>query len=60
MARELRCRDVGFDCEGVIQGENDDEVMRQASEHGRQTHNLKDSDMTPDLMQKIKGAIRGI
>ncbi|TMJ95040.1 MAG: DUF1059 domain-containing protein, partial [Actinobacteria bacterium] len=27
MTRELHCADVGFDCEGVIKGESDDDVM---------------------------------
>lgn len=42
--RELRCRDVGFDCQGVIRGDSDEEVMRQAAAHAEQAHGLKTID----------------
>lgn len=35
---ELRCRDAGFDCAGVIKAESKAEVLRQAAEHARTVH----------------------
>jgi predicted small metal-binding protein len=36
--KELRCRDVGNDCDEVIRGESEEEVMRRATEHARREH----------------------
>jgi predicted small metal-binding protein len=44
VARELRCGDVGFDCEGVIRGESDEDVMAQAAAHARDVHGLNEID----------------
>ncbi|SOC52191.1 DUF1059 domain-containing protein [Ornithinimicrobium cerasi] len=38
--KELRCRDVGFDCEGVVTGQTEDDVLRQAAAHAREAHGL--------------------
>jgi predicted small metal-binding protein len=53
--RELNCRDAGFDCEGTIQGQDDDEVMQEAAAHVSTTH--PDFDLTPDAEQKLKTVI---
>ncbi len=54
--KELRCRDVGFDCEGVIRGESEEEVMRQAAEHARQEHGLREVD--EETARQIQSKIR--
>jgi predicted small metal-binding protein len=45
MTKELRCADVGFDCQAVMSGETEDEVMAQAADHARSVHNMSDSDL---------------
>ena len=40
MAKELRRREAGFDCDAVIRGDTVDEVMDQAGPHGREVHGL--------------------
>ncbi len=35
----LRCRDSGFDCEGKIRADSEEEVMRQTAEHAQREHN---------------------
>lgn len=54
--KELRCRDVGFDCDGVIRGQSDDEVMRQAADHARQAHGMNQIDDA--TARQIKSKIR--
>jgi predicted small metal-binding protein len=56
MAKVLRCRDVGLDCEGEIRAETEEEIMRQAAEHAQTKHNMKD--MPPEVVQKVRAAIR--
>ncbi|MFB6135368.1 MAG: DUF1059 domain-containing protein [Halobacteriaceae archaeon] len=41
MARELACRDAGYDCDFVIRDENEDELIRFVQEHARETHDTE-------------------
>jgi predicted small metal-binding protein len=56
MAKVLRCRDVGLDCEGELRGATEEDILRQAAEHAQSAHNIRD--MSPDLVQKVRAAIR--
>lgn len=51
----VRCRDVGFDCEGVVRAENEEEVLRQVAEHASTVHNV---DVTPELAAQVKSLIQ--
>ena len=54
--KQLNCREAGFDCEGVIQGETEQDVMSQAAEHVRETHGMTeiDEEMGAQLRQLIR------
>ena len=54
--KELRCRDVGFDCEGVIRGETQEDVMNQAAEHVREAHGIEQIDS--ETAETIRSVIR--
>ena len=55
----ISCRDVGRDCDCIIQGETEEEVMKNAAEHAVKGHGYKEEDiMKPDLVEKIKTHIR--
>jgi predicted small metal-binding protein len=56
--KELRCREVGFDCQAVVRAETDEAVMRQAAEHARSQHGLKQLDDA--TTQKIRSKIRTV
>jgi predicted small metal-binding protein len=56
--KSLTCREAGFDCDAVIKGDTEDEIMQKAGEHARTEHNMKPEDMTPELQQKLSGLIR--
>jgi predicted small metal-binding protein len=56
--KELRCREVGFDCQGVVRAETEEGVMRQAAEHARTEHGLKQLDEA--TTQKIRSKIRTV
>ena len=51
----VRCREVGFDCEGVVRAESEEEVLRQVAEHARIVHNVE---VTPDLAKEVKALIK--
>lgn len=54
--KELRCREVGFDCEGVVRAESEDEVLRQAAEHARSAHGVERFDDAQ--VRQIRSRIR--
>jgi len=53
--KQLRCRDAGFDCEQVIQGEDDQEVMSKVAEHARDVHGMTEID--EETGQKLRSLI---
>ena len=56
MAKVLHCKDVGFDCEGVVRAETEEEVLQMAAEHAQSVHGL--NDLTDDVVEKVRAAIR--
>ncbi len=53
--KRLECRDVGFDCDKVIEAESDDEVLRQAGAHVVEQHKMA---VTPEMVEQVRGQIR--
>lgn len=56
MAKVLRCSDVGFDCDGVIRAETEEEVLKMAAEHAQSAHNL--NELSDEVVEKVRAAIR--
>lgn len=56
MAKYLRCRDGGVDCDFVVRGETEEELFRNALEHGRTFHGM--TEITEDLREKMRTLIR--
>ena len=54
--KELRCRDAGFDCEGVVRGDDEQDVMSQATEHLREVHGITEVD--EETGRKIRSLIQ--
>jgi predicted small metal-binding protein len=52
MAKELICRDVGFDCQAIVRADSEEEVMAQAAVHAREVHGLQQID--PETEQKMR------
>lgn len=57
MSKVIECAkvDPSSGCKQVIRGKDEAEVLKNAMEHAKQ-HGIRD--VTPDLMAKVKGAIR--
>ena len=56
MAKVLRCKDVGFECEGVIHADTEEEVLQQAAAHAQTVHNV--TELTEEIVEKVRAAIR--
>ena len=58
MAKQLRCRDVGMNCDFEARGNTEEEVLQQASAHARTAHQI--TEMPPELADKVRAAIRTV
>jgi predicted small metal-binding protein len=55
MTKIIRCKDVGFDCDGVIRADTEEDALRQAAEHAKEAHGLEE--MTDDIVAQVKAAM---
>ena len=56
MTKVVRCRDVGFDCDGVVRAESEEELLAKVAEHAKNEHNI--NDVTPEIVAKVKSVIQ--
>jgi predicted small metal-binding protein len=56
MAKVLYCKDVGFDCDGVIRAETEAEVLKQVAEHAEKVHDLRE--ISEEVLAKVRASIR--
>lgn len=56
MGKMVNCRDVGFDCEGVVRGPDEASVLRDAAAHAQSVHGV--AEITPEIVEKVRSVIR--
>ena len=56
MGKVLACKDVGVDCDFIIHGKDEADVLRQAAEHAQGCH--RNVQMTPAIQEKVRAAIK--
>ena len=56
--KTVSCREAGFDCDHVVKGETEEEVMKNGAEHAMKVQGMKEEDITPEMEQKVKTLIR--
>lgn len=56
MAKVLRCRDVGMDCDFEARAGTEEEILKKAAEHAETAHNMKD--IPKEVLEKVRAAIR--
>jgi predicted small metal-binding protein len=44
--KTLSCREAGCECDYIAKGETEEEVIRDAADHGIKEHGMKEEDMT--------------
>jgi predicted small metal-binding protein len=55
--KTVTCREAGFDCDHVVEGETEDEVMKRGVEHLAKDHGMKEDHITPGFKEKIRKLI---
>lgn len=56
MSKVIRCRDAGVDCNFIARGETEEELFRNALEHGKKAHGM--TELSPELKGKMQKLIR--
>jgi predicted small metal-binding protein len=51
MTKVVNCRDIGFDCDGVIQAETEAEALKLVAEHAQSAHNL--DEVSQEVVAKV-------
>lgn len=55
MAKQLRCADVTGDCEAVVTGDTEDEILDEAVVHAEEVHGFQANEA---LRDQLRGAIQ--
>jgi predicted small metal-binding protein len=55
MAKVLRCKDVGMDCDFEARAETEEEILKQVAEHAGTTHDMKE--ISAEVLAKVRAAI---
>lgn len=56
MTLVVHCRDVGFDCDGVVKAQTETELLQQVANHAKSAHGLEE--VTAEVVKKVKSVIR--
>jgi predicted small metal-binding protein len=56
MEKVVHCRDVGFDCNGVIKAKTEEEALKLAAQHAMAVHGVKE--ITPEIVAKVRSVMR--
>jgi predicted small metal-binding protein len=56
MEKVIHCREVGYDCDGVIRANTEEEALNMAAEHAKKVHGL--NEVTPVIVDRIKSVMR--
>lgn len=55
MTKILHCRDAGFDCDAVVEGNSTEEIMAQVAPHAAEAHDVQ---VTPEMESQLAGLVR--
>lgn len=56
MGKAIYCKDVGFDCDGMVRAESEKEVLQLAAEHAQSVHGV--TELTSEMIENIQSVIR--
>jgi predicted small metal-binding protein len=56
MSKRVHCRDVGYDCDGVVEAESEKELLQKVAAHAKEAHGLHE--VSAEIVAKVKSVIR--
>jgi predicted small metal-binding protein len=58
MAKTIRCRDLGLDCNYEARADDPEELLELVRHHARRVHSLEE--MSEAMVAKIRGAMHDV
>jgi predicted small metal-binding protein len=58
MAKVLRCKDLGMNCQTEIRAETEEELMKLAAEHAEKDHGIHADSIPPSIQAMVRAAIK--
>ena len=55
MAKVLRCKDVGMECDFVARAQTEEEILKMAAEHAKKEHGMEE--IPNEVVEKVRAAI---
>ncbi|MDA4135397.1 MAG: DUF1059 domain-containing protein [Thaumarchaeota archaeon] len=55
---QYSCRTSGLDCDAIFSAKTEEEIIKQINQHAIDVHGLEPSDLSPELMRKVKSSIQ--
>jgi predicted small metal-binding protein len=52
----VKCRDVGFDCDGVVRAPTEAEALRLVAQHAKEVHGVQE--INPQVVEQVKSVMR--
>ena len=56
--KKLACSNIGLDCDFVVEGASEEEVLNKAIQHAYEVHAIKPKEMTSEMKVRIQENIR--
>jgi predicted small metal-binding protein len=51
MAKVVNCRDLGFDCAGVVRAESAEEALELVAQHAKEVHGM--DEVPTEVVEKV-------
>ena len=52
MTKVVNCKDLGFDCEGVVRADTEEEAIQMVAQHAKDVHGM--DEVPPEVVAKVK------
>ena len=56
--KTLSCREADFDCDYVVKGETEEEILRNGQLHAMSDHGVKPETFTPQFKGNLRALIK--
>lgn len=56
MPKKVHCKDLGFDCDGIVTGETEEEVLEKVASHAKEAHNL--TEISDEVVAKVRSVMK--
>ncbi len=56
MTKVVKCRDLGFDYNGVVRAPTENEALQQVAQHAKQAHGM--DSVPPEVVDKVRQVMR--